>query len=150
MEEIFGGEKVAAIMINCEGCEYPLLKTILGSDSLRFRFRHIIVQFHAQYSLDTNFDAEKEMCDLRKLLVSYGYCPGYSFNWLWEAWSQDCVKTSSRTAALDGGTIATATNVVDSALYIIGIAGLASTFVCLSPLLRRHQRRLFAFMTAHK
>lgn len=75
--------QIDLLHINCEGCEYEILKRILESkladESSANSIRVIEVQFHEVISAT-------KYCEIERLLRKSGYSIDYRFQYVWEAW----------------------------------------------------------------
>jgi len=73
-------KKIDLLHVNCEGCEYEILKRIFQPRSvLSKKIRVIEVQFHEIIS-------ENKYCEIEKLLRGAGFTLEYRFQFVWEAW----------------------------------------------------------------
>ena len=76
------GDKIDLLYVNCEGCEYPLLRSLLEKNWMR-NVRRVLVQFHKAPHLD---NAVENRCTLR-LGLSKTHKEEFSFPFVWEGWS---------------------------------------------------------------
>ena len=74
------------MIINCEGCEYELLEKLINSEKLTSAIGTVLVQFHRHYKV-SDVSPEKFRCNLIRLLSEKGWCPIFSFPFIWEAWT---------------------------------------------------------------
>lgn len=77
-----GNFKVDLITINCEGCEYDLLETILSTD-LVYHFKHI--QFGTHPTLKNLADPVRRYCQIQERL-SRTHKLTYQYKFTWETW----------------------------------------------------------------
>ncbi len=73
-------EKIDLLHINCEGCEYPILKKLLALKDQPVEA--IEVQFHQAHV------KPKQYCEIEKLLVATGYTMTYRYAFVWELWER--------------------------------------------------------------
>lgn len=81
LKRLHGG-KIDLLYINCEGCEYPLLKSLLRKEWMR-NVRRVLVQFHKAPHLENSVE---DRCTLR-LGLSKTHKEEFSFPFVWEGWS---------------------------------------------------------------
>ena len=72
-------------MINCEGCEYPLIDVLTENRKELQQISTIIVQFHRKYNIPGIDSVTEKYCELKKRL-SRTHCLLWNFNYVWEAW----------------------------------------------------------------
>jgi hypothetical protein len=68
--------------INCEGCEYDLLETLLSTD-LIYQFRHI--QFGTHPTLKNLRDPVRRYCQIQEWLRR-SHKLTYQYKFQWETW----------------------------------------------------------------
>ena len=85
------------LIINCEGCEYELLEKLINSEKLTSAIGTVLVQFHRHYKV-SDVSPEKFRCNLIRLLSEKGWCPIFSFPFIWEAWTNPsaCIRWNHR------------------------------------------------------
>lgn len=81
LKRLHGG-KIDLLYINCESCEYPLLRSLLKNKWIR-NVRNVLVQFHKAPHLES---AVADRCALR-LELSKTHDEYFSFAFVWEGWS---------------------------------------------------------------
>jgi len=72
--------RIDLLHINCEGCEYPILKKLLALPHQPVEA--IEVQFHQAHV------KPEEYCEIEKLLVARGYTMTYRYAFVWELWER--------------------------------------------------------------
>jgi len=63
-----------------------ILERFVRSSHLMSAVETILVQFHRNYEIPEK-SHEKERCRLLGLLKNAGWCPFFSFPYIWEAWT---------------------------------------------------------------
>lgn len=78
--EVMKFERIDLLHVNCEGCEFPVLKRLLSSTSQTVEA--IEFQFHPQHL------SVEDYCLIEKLLKNNGYEMIYRYKFVWELWKR--------------------------------------------------------------
>jgi FkbM family methyltransferase len=77
------GQHIDLLFINCEGCEYEVLSSLVASSHIR-KIKRILVQFHLNPGKD-EFETVQQRCtirqELRRTHMNY-----FTYPFIWEGW----------------------------------------------------------------
>ena len=89
LANILNGRQVDLIVINCEGCEYALLESVLSTKNLVIQFDKILLSRHS-INKDKGFQKKNRFveryCNIEALLKKT-HTRDFVFPWIWESWS---------------------------------------------------------------
>ena len=82
------GRRVSLIHMNCQGCEYDVLRS-LGSAELA-SIDAFEIQFHVAgtRAQDGNLTSAELYCPVGRKLLRHGFWPTYRFPYVWELWER--------------------------------------------------------------
>jgi len=78
-DELKRFKQIDLLHVNCEGCEYATLKTVLTNKRTSKHILKIEVQFHEVIT-------HEQYCEIERLLVLRGFRLKYRYQYVWEAW----------------------------------------------------------------
>lgn len=78
-DELKHFKQINLLHVNCEGCEYATLKTVLANKHISKRILILEVQFHQVIT-------HEQYCEIEHLLVLRGFRLKYRYQYVWEAW----------------------------------------------------------------
>lgn len=76
--------EVDLLTVNCEGCEYDVLESLISSSLIQY-FRH--VQFATHPNLDNLYNPIARYCEIIQIL-SRTHRPSYRYGFTWESWTR--------------------------------------------------------------